>query len=145
MVFFNMALKATPFSPIFENTALDFKGKTEIQQVEHIKKDMPTADSTSRLGYHFTVDVRCRTKHGHHFLVEMQNDFRDDYHMKTLAEHSRIVSLLDIYQTNEDQNKREAKNKQDANRFWKGIFGRAMPVQAFNILCCQQSHVLDTR
>ena len=107
----------------FLNAALDLKGETEIQQVEHIKKDMPTADPSSLFGYHFTVDVRCRTKDGHHFLVEMQNDFRDDYHMKALAEHSRMVSLLDIDQTKEDKNKRAAKNKQDAKRFWKGIQG----------------------
>jgi hypothetical protein len=84
---------------------------------------MPTTDPQSRLGYHFTVDVRCRTKDGHHFLVEMQNDFRDDYHMEALAEHSRMVNLLDTYQTNKDQNKRTAENKQDVNRFWKGIQG----------------------
>ena len=107
----------------FLNAALDLKGETEIQQVEHIKKDMPTADPSTPSGYHFTVDVRCRTKDGHHFLVEMQNDFRDDYHMKALAEHSRMVSLLDTDQTKEDKNKRAAKNKQDANRFLKGIQG----------------------
>ena len=107
----------------FLNAALDLKGETEIQQVEHIKKDMPTADPPSLSGYHFTVHVRCRTKDGHHFLVEMQNDFRDDYHMKALAEHSRMVSLLDTDQTKEDKNKRAAKNKQDAKRFWKGIQG----------------------
>ena len=90
---------------------------------------MPTADPSSLFAYHFTVDVRCRTKDGNHFrngyqgLVEMQNDFRDDYHMKVLAEHSRMVSLLDIDQTKEDENKRTAKNKQDTNRFWKDIQG----------------------
>jgi hypothetical protein len=107
----------------FLNAALDFKGETEIQEVEHIKKDMPTADPPSTLGYHFTVDVRCRTKDGHHFLVEMQNDFRDDYHMKALAEHSRMVSLLDIDQTKEDKKKRKAKSKKSANNFWTGIQG----------------------
>jgi hypothetical protein len=45
----------------------------------------------------------------------MQNDFWDDYHMKASAEHSRMVSLLDIDQTEEDKNKRAAKNKQDAD------------------------------
>ena len=55
----------------FLNAALDFKGQREIQTVDHIKRDMPTADPTSPLGYHFTVDVRCRTKDGHHFNSEM--------------------------------------------------------------------------
>jgi hypothetical protein len=107
----------------FLNAALDFKGEREIQQVEHIRKDMPSADRSSPLGYHFTVDVRCRTKDGHHFLVEMQNDFRDDHHMKALAEHSRMVSLLDIDQNKEDKEKRKAKSKKSANYFWTGIQG----------------------
>lgn len=55
----------------FLNAALDLKGEKEIQTVRHIKK----ADPSSPLGYHFTVDVRCRTKDGHHFLVEMQMNF----------------------------------------------------------------------
>ena len=107
----------------FLNAALDFKGEKEIQNVEHIKKNMPTADPSSPLGYHFTVDVRCRTKEGHHFLVEMQNDFRDDYHLKALIEHSRMLSLLDTDQTMEDKDKRAEKNKKDATHFWKGIQG----------------------
>ena len=107
----------------FLNAALDFKGDKEIQNVEHIKKDMPTADPSSPLGYHFTVDVRCRTKDGHHFLVEMQNDFRDDYHLKALIEHSRMLGRLDTEQTEDDKEKRKLKNKDDATNFWKGIQG----------------------
>ena len=107
----------------FLNTVLGFTGEKEIQNVEHIKKDMPTADPSSPLGYHFTVDVRCRTKEGHHFLVEMQNDFRDDYHLKALIEHSRMLSCLDTDQTEKDKKQREAKNKQDATKFWKNIQG----------------------
>jgi hypothetical protein len=107
----------------FLNAALDFKGETEIQQVEHIRKDMPSADRSSPLGYHFTVDLRCRTKDGHHFLVEMQNDFRDDYHLKVLIEHSRMISMLDTDQTQEDKKKRADRNKKDATHFWKSIQG----------------------
>ena len=107
----------------FLNAALDFKGEKEIENVEHIRKNMPPADPSSPFGYHFTVDVRCRTKEGHHFLVEMQNDFRDDYHMKALIEHSRMLSMLDTDQTIEDKGKRAEKAKSDATRFWKGIQG----------------------
>ena len=107
----------------FLNAVLDFKGEKEIQDVEHIKKDMPTSDPSSSLGYHFTVDVRCRTKDGHHFLVEMQNDFRDDYHLKALIEHSRMLGCLDTDQTEDDKEKRTLKNKNDATDFWKGIQG----------------------
>ena len=37
----------------FLNAALDFKGGKEIQNIEYIKKEMPTA------GFQFTVYVRC--------------------------------------------------------------------------------------
>jgi len=42
-----------------------------------------------------------------YYLVEMQNDFRDDYQIKALIEHSRMLSSLDTKQTKEDQHKRE--------------------------------------
>jgi hypothetical protein len=107
----------------FLNAVLGFKGKSKIQIVQHIRKDMPTALPSSPFGYDFTVDLRCRTKEGHHFLVEMQNDFRDDYHLKALIEHSRMLSTLDTNQNKEDKAKRIAKNKNDGNNFWKGIQG----------------------
>ncbi len=75
----------------FLNAALEFSGEREIQDVTHINKHMPSSVPSSPLKYHFTVDVRCRTKDGHHFLVEMQNDFRDDYHLKALIEHARMI------------------------------------------------------
>lgn len=107
----------------FLNTVLGFEGGKSIQSVEYLKRDMPAADPTSSLGYHFTVDVRCRTIEGQHFLVEMQNDFRDDYHLKSLIEHSRMLSRLDIDQTIEDKDQRFENNIKDANRFWKSIQG----------------------
>ena len=76
----------------------------------------------NELEYHFTVDVRCRTKDGHHFLVGMENDFRDDYQLKALIEHSSMLSQ-DTDQTEEDRNKRAEKNKRDATHFLKGIQG----------------------
>ena len=107
----------------FLNAALDFSGEKEIQDVTHINRHMPTSDPSSPLAYHFTVDVRCRTKDGHHFLVEMQNDFRDDYHLKALVEHSRMLGRLDTDQTDDDKMKRTLKNKSDSADFWKGIRG----------------------
>ena len=120
---FQYGFKSPTAITSFLNAALDFKGEREIQTVEHIKRDMPTADPASPLGYHFTVDVRCGTKDGHHFVVEMQNDFRDDYHLKALIEHSRMLARLDTDQTEDDKEKRKLKNKDDATNFWKGIQG----------------------
>ena len=84
---------------------------------------MASSDPMSALGYHFTVDVRCRTKEGRHFLVEMQNDFRDDYHLKSLIEHARMLSRLDTDQNMGDQAQRAESNKLDTKKFWKGIQG----------------------
>ena len=107
----------------FLNAALNFTGEKEIQEIEHFRKDMPSNIPGSQFAYNFTVDLRCRTKDGHHFLVEMQNDFRDDYHMKTLIEHSRMLSGLDTYQGEDDKAKRISKNVNDGSKFWKGIEG----------------------
>lgn len=113
----SMALKG------FLNAVLGFEGEKSIQNIEYLRRDMPPSDPSSPLGYHFTVDVRCRTKEGQHFLVEMQNDFRDDYHMKSLIEHSRMLSRLDIGQNMEEQEQRSEKSKKDTKKFWKGIQG----------------------
>ena len=107
----------------FINSALSLEGKQSIEDIQYIPKDMASSDPVSSLGYHFTVDVRCRTKEGKHFLVEMQNDFRDDYHFKSLVEHSRMLSRLDIDQNMGDQVQREENNKNDKRKFWKGIQG----------------------
>lgn len=107
----------------FLNAVLGFEGNREIENIEYFRRDMPSADPMSSLGYHFTVDVRCRTKEGQHFLVEMQNDFRDDYHLKSLIEHARMLSRLDNDQTLEEQEKRVENNKKDRNKFWQGIQG----------------------
>ena len=104
----------------FLNTVLDFEGKKSIRSIEYLNKDLPSSD---RFGYHFTVDVRCRTEEGHHFLIEMQNDFRDDYHMKSLIEYARMLSRLDTTQSHEDQERRSQRNKNDTSKFWKGIEG----------------------
>lgn len=53
----------------------------------------------------------------------MQNDFRDDYHLKSLIEHSRMLSRLDTDQKTEDQSKRAEKGKKYEDWFWKGIQG----------------------
>lgn len=107
----------------FLNAVLGFEGEKSIQNIEYLRRDMPPSDPSSPLGYHFTVDVRCRTKEGQHFLVEMQNDFRDDYHMKSLVEHARMLSRLDTGQSMEEQEQRAEKNKNDKKKFWKGIQG----------------------
>lgn len=107
----------------FLNTILDFKGEGAIEEIEYLPRDMTSSDPLSFLVNHFTVDVRCRTKVNHHFVVEIQNDFRDDYHLKSLIEHSRMLSRLDTDQTIGDLTLRSEKNKNDIRKFWKGIQG----------------------
>lgn len=107
----------------FLNAVLELKDGQTIEDIQYLPKGMPSADPSSPLGYHFTVDVRCRTREGRHFLVEMQNDFRDDYHLKSLVEHARMVSRLDVDQTSEDQVKQSETNKNNARKFWKGVQG----------------------
>jgi hypothetical protein len=107
----------------FLNAALDFKGDQEIHSVEFIGKDLRTADPSSPSGHYCIADMMCRTKDGLHFLVVMQNEFREDYHMKYLVENSRMLSSLDLHQPEDAREKRKFKNKLDNTKFWKGING----------------------
>jgi hypothetical protein len=107
----------------FLNAVLSFTGENAIEEITYLPRDLATSDPLSSFAYHFTVDIRCRTKNNHHFLIEMQNDFRDDYHLKCLVEHSRMLSRLDTDQSLEEQALRAEKNKGDTNKFWKNVEG----------------------
>lgn len=107
----------------FLNVVLGFKGNQEIQDVQLIKRDLPSNSPLLEVRYNFVVDLRCKTKDKRHFLVEMQNDFRDDYHMKALVEHSRLLSNLDLEESEALMKERSSQNKGDIKQFWKSIEG----------------------
>jgi hypothetical protein len=107
----------------FINAVLGLQGEDRIEEVAHLDKDFPSEDPLSEFAYHFTVDLFCKSKRGDHILIEMQNDFRDDYHLKALIEHSRMISRLDLEQTVEDQHLRIEGNVNDKRKFWKDIKG----------------------
>jgi hypothetical protein len=96
----------------FLNAALNFTEENQIEGIDRTQSQLPSSNVVSDSSYSFTVDVRCRTKNGRHFLVEMQNDFREDYHFKALVEHSRLIGSLDLAQTDEDKRKRQKKKRQ---------------------------------
>lgn len=102
----------------FLNAVLGFKDGKAIEQIEYLQRDMPTSDPISSIGYNFIVDVRCKTRDGHHFLIEMQNDFRGDYHLKAYIEHCRMASRLDVDQLQKTDGAKDSKRK-----FWKDIQG----------------------
>ena len=128
----------------FLNAVLQFDGAQAIEDITYLSQILPSANPQAksgieaRSGHQFTVDVRCRTKSGRHFLIEMQNDFRGDYHMKALVEHSRMLSRLDIDQTTSDRSRRTAKNVVDKNKFWKGVEG------LYTIIVTNKSFPLST-
>jgi hypothetical protein len=107
----------------FLNAALNFEGDRCIDSIDYLSQELPSPDPSSVFRYRFTVDVRCRSRNGHHFLIEMQNDFRDDYHLKCLVEHCRMIGRLDTAQSLEEQSQRSEKNSHDRLKFWKGIQG----------------------
>ena len=120
---FQYGLSDSKIASHFLNAVLSLKGEKSIKTVEFLQRDMPSSNPLSSLGYAFTVDVRCRTRDGRNFLVEMQNDFRDDYHLKSLIEHSRMLGRLDVEDTQEDLYLREKSNKNDKFKFWKSVEG----------------------
>tara|TARA_B000000565_G_C23782479_1_gene376509 strand:+ start:7177 stop:8382 length:1206 start_codon:yes stop_codon:yes gene_type:complete len=107
----------------FLNAVLGFENGQRIRDVEYLKRDLPSSDPLAQVRYDFTVDLRCKTQDGRHFLVEMQNDFREDYHFKLLVEHSRVLADLDLYQTDEDIEERALVSPKDKTKFWKDVQG----------------------
>ncbi len=107
----------------FLNSVLGLKEDSSIQEVVFLPRDLPSSDPLASMGYNFTVDVRCKTKDGRHFLVEMQNDFRDDYHLKALIEHSRMLSRMDLDQSGGEDQNIALSEKTGTRKFWKGIQG----------------------
>jgi hypothetical protein len=107
----------------FVNAVFNLEGKEAITEVEPLQKELPTEDPLSKFQYNFTVDYLCKSKQGDYILIKMQNDFRDDYHLKALIEHARMISRIDLNQTLEEQALRMEQNESDKNKFWKGIRG----------------------
>ena len=107
----------------FLNVVLEFGGAHAIDDITYLPQNLPPENPYEKPSYQFTVDVRCRTKSGRHFLIEMQNDFRSDYHLKALIEHSRMLSRLGIDEIPSDRSKRTANNVNDKKKFWKGVEG----------------------
>jgi hypothetical protein len=108
----------------FINAMLDFKGDDTIESVTFLDKDLPSEHSPGGpKGYNFTVDLRCGTRDGRHFLIEMQNDYRSDYHLKALVEHSRMISHIDKGMSGEEFTDSETVKGRSLKSFWKDIQG----------------------
>jgi hypothetical protein len=109
----------------FLNSILDLKDGACITDVMFLPRDLPSSDPLAAVGYNFTVDARCQTQDGRHFLVEMQNDFRSDYHLKALIEHSRMIGRIDLEQTRrvraEEPKAEEA--RPTSRKFWHDVQG----------------------
>lgn len=111
---FKIAMTRPNVARGFLNTILNLEGDEQITEVTFPDKDLPSSDPTVPSSYQFTVDVRCFTKDGKHFLIEMQNDFRSDYQLKALIEHSRMIGRLDVQRGASENSQKE---------FWKEIDG----------------------
>lgn len=119
---FQYALNDSMVASEFLNSVLDLKDGARITEVSFLPRDLPSGDPLAAVGYNFTVDARCQTRDGRHFLVEMQNDFRSDYHLKTLIEHSRMIGRIDVEQTRRAREDEEKEIK-PARKFWQDVQG----------------------
>ena len=88
---FKRVMKQPHIATGFINHVLDLKGAEAVRHVTYIDPYLPSSDP---LGRHFTVDVVCSTEKSK-FLLEMQNNFREDYPDKAFIELCRLVSNWD--------------------------------------------------
>lgn len=120
---FKRAIKNPDIAAGFINHVLSLKGNDQVKNVTYVDTQFP---STEPLGKNFTVDVVCTTNNGR-FLLEMQNDFRNDYPDKAFVELCRLVSQWDsssIQQAvTEDTRKRSRAGTihDTAREFWQDI------------------------
>lgn len=78
---FQYSMKSPYVCTHFLNAILDFKGDEAIEKVTYLDRLYPSSNEND-----FTVDltVRCSTRNGRHFHIEMQNDYRDEHHLQAL-------------------------------------------------------------
>jgi len=108
----------------FLNALLGLEGSNAITSVENLSRELPSEDTLPRAGYAFTVDLRCSSSDGRHFLVEIQNDFRPHYHIKALVEHSRMISMLDLLRLKRlAQGTNSTASDNHTKEFWRKIEG----------------------
>lgn len=115
---FKTALKDPLVAKEFLNTILKLDGDDAIAELEYVD---PALKSSAPLGYQFTVDVLCHSKKGEHFLIEMQNDYREDYADKVFVEFSRLAGRTDIDQLQARCEKRARTGESIRGKFWEYI------------------------
>jgi hypothetical protein len=102
----------------FLNTVLEFNGEQSIEEIQYLPyQGLPRYQPTFQNG--FTVDVRCRTKSGRQILIEIENEFMNEYELKALIEHSRMLSRADADQNSKKRPDLTSYN--DKNTYWKEV------------------------
>lgn len=92
---FKRAFKDPQVAMGFLNTILNLDGESAITELSYVDQEL---QSRSLYGRDFRVDVLCRTKKEEWFLLEMQNDYREDYPDKALVEFCRLMGNVDAIQ-----------------------------------------------
>lgn len=148
---FKRAIKNPDIAAGFINHVLSLKGNDEVKEVTYVDTQLP---STDPLGKNFTVDVLCTTKNGR-FLLEMQNDFRNDYPDKAFVELCRLISQWDsssVQQVVKEQTRKRARSGEThdvAREFWQDIdraivlviTNKSFPSNAFKVSDSSQSQM----
>lgn len=120
---FKRAIRNPDIAAGFINHVLSLKGNDEVKEVTYVDTQLPSSDP---LGKNFTVDVLCTTKNGR-FLLEMQNDFRNDYPDKAFVELCRLISQWDsssIQQVVTEKTRKRSRSGEThdvAHEFWQDI------------------------
>jgi len=101
----------------FVNDLLGLEGKNAIASAEILCRIRPSENIFSQLGC-FPVDLKCSSRDGRHFLVEIQNDFRPRNRTKSAVEQLRLITVMDLLRA-----KHNFKNKGYSQEFWRDIEG----------------------
>jgi len=107
----------------FLNHILNYQGDNQIAELSYLDKEFQSLD---HLGRDFRVDIVCRTKNDRYFLIEMQNDYTEDYADKAHVEFARFLASIDAEKISDlpmgDRKRRKVgQTDVQAQEFWQKI------------------------
>ena len=107
----------------FLNHIFNYQGNHQIVELSYIDKEFQSLD---HFGRDLKIDIVCRTKNDRYFLIEMQNDYTNDYADNAHVEFARFLASIYAEKTSDlslSDRKRRKVGQTDvqAQEFWQKI------------------------
>ena len=107
----------------FLNNIFDYDNANKIIDITYVDKDFPSEETFERS---FVVDMVCQARSNRYILIEMHNDYTENYADKAYVEFARYLSRIDgekLHDLGTESRKRRRIGGKDveAKDFWQKI------------------------